>query len=219
MLILLAVLFSFIIPVFFVIRREWKLKKEEEAKGRTVAREKEPVKPLSFVKAVIVLLLVFSPIFFFSSSSYRFYSADESAVKAAFKHTGKRKADCDEAGLLKKAGEDYRKERKATRRVPMQIGNLTSCPRARFPVKVELYMDGGKLLDKEYEPTGISKDMSSYVYEEFIIHPGRHAFSVKMYDRGNKDLPDYTLEDTVEVKPMEIKVMWFDYTSGRLVLE
>jgi hypothetical protein len=84
---------------------------------------------------------------------------------------------------------------------------------------VELAVDGRVILDKAYSPTGIKKDMASYIYDEFTVEPGVHTVSVKMYDREKTGPPEFTMTSTVEFKPQEIKVVWFDDRANTLVLE
>lgn len=222
MIILLVTLLAFVLPVLYVLYREWKLNKKAEAvrDGVTAApKKKEPFNPVAVAKVALVLLLVGVPSFFLSDASFSFFSPDVSALKVGFKHTGKRIFNCDEANLIKQEGERYRAMLKESKHVQMSNQKLAGCPRERYPVAVEVYMDGKKLLDKNYPPTGLKKDMASYVYEEFIIEPGTHKFLVKLYDTGKKDSPDFVFEDTADIKPRDIKLITFDDKANKLILE
>lgn len=219
MVIILAVLIAFVVPVLFVLRREWKLKKAEDAKQGAAAKKKEPVSPQALFKTTVAVLFILLPAIYFSDTSYSFYSPQNSAVKVAFKHTGKRIADCGEADLFRSEGERYRKELKDTRQVKMNIEKLANCPRERHPVVLELYMDGKEMLKKAYPPTGIKSDMASYIYDEFVIEPGVHKFEARLYDKGAKDAPDYTIEQVVTVAPKEVKVIRVDDKLNKFVIE
>lgn len=220
MIIILAVLFAFVIPVLFIVWREFRRKKaEEEKEGGAAPKVKEPVKIAALVKVTLILFLVGVPVYLFSSYRYGYYPPEESALKIGFKHSGKRVVDCDEAELIRKAGESYRKALKTEGQVKMNIEALTGCPRERFPVVVSLSIDGKPVLDRAYSPTGIKKDMASYIYEEVTVQPGPHRVRVTMYDREKKGPPDFTLDETAEFKPGRIKVVWFDDKAEKLVLE
>lgn len=220
MIIILAVLFAFVLPVLFILWREWKRKKAEDAKeGVAAPRVKEPLSIGALVKVTLVLCLVGVPVFFLSSLPYRYFPPDSSALKIGFKHSGKRVVDCDEAELIKKAGESYRESLKTEGRVKMNIEALAGCPRERFPVVVSLQIDGRVILDREYSPTGIKKDMASYIYEEFTVTPGPHRVLVTMYDHERTGPPEFSLDQTVDFKPSEIKVVWFDDRANMLILE
>ena len=219
MTVILVTLFAFLIPVAIFLWREWRKNKEREAREGIVAKKKERVSPYAVARATIILLLFSVPVYLFSDISYSHFRPEEAMLKVAFKHTGQRVADCDETGLVRSEGERYRKELKDTRQVQMNIEKLARCPRERHPVMVELFVDGTKVLDKSYAPTGLKKDMASYVYDEFMITPGTHGFRVRLYNNGAKDSPAYVLEQSSEVNPGEVKVVWFNDKAGRLVLE
>ena len=219
MVIILVTLFAFLIPVAFVLWREWKKNKEREAREGIVAKKKERVPPAAVAKATFIIVLLAVPVYLFSDISYSHFRPEESMLKVAFKHTGQRVEECDETGMVKTEGERYRRELKDTRQVKMNVEKLARCPRERHPVTVELFVDGTKALDKAYSPTGLKKDMASYIYDEFMITPGRHSFRVLLYNNGKKDSPAYALEQSMNVKPGEIKVVWFNEKAGALVLE
>lgn len=209
-----AVLLSFLLPVGFLLWREWaKSKKSEQAR-----KKKEPVPPLHVIKVAAVLGVLFVPVFFISDSTFVYYGKEESSLKLAFKHSGKKIADCDEVEYIKREGERYRQALKDTKHIAMDTTKFSACPRERHPVRVEVYMDGAPLIDKKYIATGIKKDMASYIYEEFIIKPGPHKFTAALYDDG-KDTTAHTLEAETVVKPTEVKVIRFDDKLQKLVLE
>lgn len=219
MIIILVTLLAFLIPVAFVLWREWKKNKEREAREGIAAKKKERVSPAAVAKASLVFIALSVPVYFFSDPSFSYFKPEEAMLKVAFKHTGQRVADCDETGLVRTEGERYRKELKDTRQVQMNIEKLARCPRERHPVSVELFVDGNKTLDKSYAPTGLKKDMASYVYDEFNITPGEHSIRVLLYNNGKKDSPAYVLEQAANVKPGEVKVVWFNDKTGALVFE
>jgi len=220
MIIIFAVLLAFVFPVLFILWRELRRSKaSDEERGVKVSKIKEPFSIGALVKVTIILCLIGVPVYFFSSMPYRYFAHDASAIKIGFKHSGKRIVDCDEATLIRKAGESYRKSLKTEGQVKMDIGALTGCPRERFPVLVSLSIDGKLILERAYSPTGIKKDMASYVYEEFTVTPGTHRVTVTMYDREKTAAPEYSLDETIDFKPAGIRVVWFDDKSERLVLE
>ncbi len=132
---------------------------------------------------------------------------------------GSTHTECNDSDIFRKEGERYRQMLKDKKQVKMNIGKLSGCPRERHPVVVEVAIDGRKILDKSYAPTGLRKDMSSYIYEEFIIEPGKHSFTAKLYLSGPGAEPDYTLSGEAEVKPGNIALIRFDEQTERLVLE
>lgn len=219
MIIILVTLFAFIIPVGIYLWREWKKNREKEAKEGIVHKKKEPVSIAGVVKVSILFLIMSVPVYFLSALPYSYYPREDGLLKIAFKHTGTRVADCDEADLIKQEGDRYRQQLKDTRRVRMSIEKLAKCPRERNPVVIELFIDGQKVLDKSYSPTGLKKDMASYIYDEFPVPAGEHSFRMLLYDTGKKDAPAYALDEKAAVKPREVKVVWFSDKADALILE
>lgn len=215
-----AVLLGFILPVIFVVWREMRRGKAQEAKlGIVTPKKKEPFALKAFLRAAAIMFFMIAPVLYISSASYSFYSPKQAALKVAFKHIGRRIADCSEADLIKTEGERYRKLLKDTRQVQMNIAKLANCPRERHPVVVEIEMDGRSILKKAYSPTGFKKDMASYIYEEFLIEPGKHTLSARLYDKGLDAGPAYTLEDKMDIKPAEIKLIRVDDKLNKMLLE
>lgn len=215
-----GVLLAFLLPVLYIIFNEWRKKKKAEKEGaQAPPRKKEPIRPASLAVASVLMFILVLPALFFSDSSYSYYAEDDALFKIAFKHTGNRvDPECDETEFIKKAGERYRKELKDTRQVQMNIAQL-KCRRERHPVRVEVYMDGRELLSKSYAPTGLKKDMASYIYEEFIFKPGTYRFTARLFAGAPGSAPDSALEETVEIRPKEIRLLRYDEKIRTLVLE
>ncbi|MBE7414271.1 MAG: hypothetical protein HS130_13090 [Deltaproteobacteria bacterium] len=219
MAIILATLFAFLIPVAFVLWREWRKGREKDAREGIAPKKKEPVPIWGVLRATFALLILLAPVYFISDPPYAHYNPDDSLLKVAFKQSGQRVEDCDEGGLIRQEGERYRGELKDARRVQMDIARLAKCSRERHPVMVEVYIDGEKALDRSYAPTGLKKDMASYVYSELSLKPGERRIKALMYNAGTKDKSAYAIEKTVEVAPGDVKVIWFSDKAGNLALD
>ncbi len=219
MVIILVTLFAFLIPVAFVLWREWKKGKEKDAREGVSERKREPVSVSSVVRAAVVLLVLLAPVYFASDTPYAHYGPEDSLLKVAFKQSGQRVEDCDERGLVMQEGERYRGELRDARQVQMDIARLAKCSRERHPIMIEVYIDGEKALDESYAPTGLKKDMASYIYHELGLRPGERKIKALMYNSGSREKPAYTLEETVEVAPGDVKVIWFSDKSRNLALD
>ncbi len=219
MMIILVTLLAFIIPVAIYLFREWRKNKIKEEKEGGVPRKKEPLSFQGVARVAVLFAIAAVPVYFFSDLPYSYNRKEDGVVKIAFKHSGTRIADCEEADLLKKEGDRYRQQLKDTRRVRMSIEKIAKCPRERHPVMMEFYIDGEKALDKSYAPTGLKKDMASYIYDEFAVAPGYHSFRVLLYDSGKKETPAYALDTSSAVRPREVKVVWFSDKADAIVME
>lgn len=219
MTVILVTLFAFLVPVAIVLLREWRKSKQREAAEGVEAREKGPFPWSGAARAALALLFIAVPVYIFSEQPYSHYAPEEAMLKVAFKHSGERVADCDEAGLVRSEGDRYRKELKDRRQVQMDIAALARCPRQRHPVLLEIYIDGARALDRAYAPTGLKKDMASYIYEEFALSPGSHTIAAHLYNSGGKGASAYSIETSASVEPGGVLVLWFNEKEDSLMLD
>lgn len=220
MTVIIITLLAFIIPVLIYLRIEWKKQKEAERKYGEAARKKEPLDPAAIAKVTLVLILLTAiPALVFSAGSYSFYGPGEAYLKVGFKHTGKRIADCGESDMITREGERYRKELEGTKQVRMNVEAIARCPRERHPVYLRVWIDDKAILDRAYAPTGLKKDMASYIYGEYRVEPGPHTIKAMLFDKGNKDAPDHVLEEAVEINARDIKLLTYDPKAEKLVIE
>lgn len=219
MITILAVLFAFLIPVFFLLYREFGMPKPG-VKKTDAAKPSRSVGAGEVMKAGAAVLIIISPVFFLSERTFSFYPPDAASLKVAFKKAGKRVADCDEAGEIKRAGERYRAAlREKGKGVQMSLKTLATCPRERHPLKVVVKIDGKEALNKIYPPTGLSKDMASYVFEDLRISPGSREIEAYLHDSGETGAADFSVKKTLTVRRSEIKLIRFDEFANTLVLE
>ncbi len=220
MITILAVLFAFLIPVFFLLFKEFR---RPNAGAKKTDTAKQPSRPLDMgaaIKSAALVLIIISPVFFLSDRNLSFYPPGTASLKVAFKKAGKKVVDCDEAGEIKRAGERYRAAlREGGKGVQMSLKTLGTCPRQRHPLKVVVKIDGKEALNKVYSPTGFSKDMASYVFEDLNISPGGREIEAHLYESGGIGIPDFSLKKTASVRQSEIKLIRFDEFTSALVLE
>lgn len=214
-----AALFAAAVIILLLISRSKRTAPSTGEMAKAASKGAGPVDIGAALKVAIIIGFLTIPVVYHSDSSYSFYTASDASIKVAFKHSGKRIGNCDEAETIRKEGERYRELLKESKHGKVGIEKFAGCPRERFPVVVEIAIDGKKVLDKAYEPTGIEKDMASYISEEFVIRPGVHKVYAALTDSGGKDNPDYKLEETVELKSSEIKLIMFDDRYRKLVIE
>ncbi len=171
------------------------------------------------IVAIAVSLIPFVFIYMLSAAEFSFYAPEDSMLKIAFKHSGKRLEECDEESFLLREAERYRRENRESQGVRMDIGLLekTGCSRERYPVELRLMVDGKVLLDKVYPPVGLRKDGASFIYERFLLESGIHEIEITMKD--GKDSPPYVLKKKVEFPAKKILLVRFDDKKDSLVIE
>lgn len=168
--------------------------------------------------ASIAMSIPAALVFYFSDANYLFSNPDASLLKLAFKHTGKRIVECDEAKLLAEEAKKYSKQLRETGMAQMNVTKLGNCSRERHPVYVEISIDSKKEAVKSYQPGGWQKDGASFIYEKFVLKPGKHSVLIKMRDAEDGSRFDYMFEDNIESKAGRITVIDFDERSKRFFI-
>ncbi|MBI3399689.1 MAG: hypothetical protein HY026_10755 [Deltaproteobacteria bacterium] len=163
---------------------------------------------VKIIQSAVGLILPGLLIIFLSDAPYSHFSDRDAMLKIAFKYSGKRVQECDEEEFIRREAERYAQLQKTRQGVAMDVGKKAGCSRERFPIFIELYIDGEKKLAKHYSPIGIQKDAASFIYDRFLIRPGRYRVMMKMKD-GGPESPFLTMDETIEFKPGEVTLLRF----------
>ncbi len=87
----------------------------------------------------------------------------------------------------------------------------------RSPILLTFKVDGKTLLEKRYDPRGLRKDASIYVYEEFLLKPGKHTVELKLVETKNPDVVK-TFKVVRELKPATSLAISFAEGKGFFLL-
>ena len=131
---------------------------------------------------------------------------DHALIKVSFVHHGVRVADC----------RPYTKEELAklapNMRAPMK------CERERSPVQIELDIDGKTVFQKTANPSGLSRDGASTVYQSFDVPAGARRITVRMKDDKTAEGFNYQHDSTITLKPAQVLVIDFNAEQGGIIL-
>ncbi len=136
---------------------------------------------------------------------YRALPPDQALVKVSFIHHGQRVAKCrpyTPAELAKLA---------PNMRTPMK------CGRERFPVTIEVDLDGTTVYRHVAAPSGLSSDGASSVYHRLQVPAGEHRIAVRLKDSAGTSFT-HTREATLTLKPAQVLVIDFDEQKGGITL-
>ena len=98
--------------------------------------------------------------------------------------------------------------------MPFKERKPTSCERGRWPVYVELDLDGQPLYRGTHEPAGLWNDGPSAVYERFEIPAGQHRIEARLRDDGRTSGWTHQASKLVEIGPGQNFVIDFIGTEG-----
>lgn len=170
----------------------------------------------NWIIGIIILILPALFVMKYTAVPYPFYPDNTSQLKLAFQHTGQRVHEYDEVNSLKKRANEYRKQLKKNKEIRMNLKSKATTTRERFPTAMEVFLDGKKILDKEYQPTGRKRDAVAVIYDVLPIVPGKHTVRVTMLDTKKEGVKPFVFEDTVEFKSRDVKVITFDKVRRKL---
>jgi hypothetical protein len=135
--------------------------------------------------------------YFASSPAYTFLGPDLALIKLSLSHPGKRKIEC------------RKRSREELAKLPPNMRAPKSCPRERWPVLVELVVDGNPVYRETVEPRGLSDDGASSFYKTFPVPAGPHRIVLRVRDRGDSEGFNHIRESDVTLVPAQSLVVQF----------
>lgn len=164
-----------------------------------------PTKPLAWIGQGLLYSLFALGIATFSSwPKYRHLPPEQALIKISFTHSGKRVADCTQRTPAELA------KLPPNMRAPMQ------CQRERSPVTVEVDLDDAPAFRHVAEPSGLSRDGASTVYQRLPVSAGEHRLAVRLKDDARSAGFDFTRTQTLTLKPGQVLVIDFDSEKGAI---
>ncbi len=171
----------------------------------------------NWIVGMLILLIPALFVMKYTAVPYPFYTDDIALLKLAFQHTGQRVKEYDEIAALRERAKLYREQLKKNKEVKMSLKSRQGETRERFPVTVQVFIDGEKIHEKDYQPMGRQRDAASVIYDVFELKPGVHDVKVIMTDSKKEGVVPFVFEDTVEFKQREIKVITYDKVHKKLL--
>ncbi len=150
------------------------------------------------IYAAIALLLGY----FAQSPRYAAFPDDMAQIKLSFAHGAHPKGEC------------RRLTQEELEKLPPNMRKPVDCPRQRLPLLVELLIDGELLYRASVEPTGLSGDGPSRVYERFAVAPGGHRVTARLRDTARKEGFDYEHTEEVLLQPGQNLAIDFRAETG-----
>lgn len=140
--------------------------------------------------------------YFASAPSYRQLAPDLAQIKLSFAHGAARVEDCRRFTAEEIAA------------LPPSERRPNTCARERVTVHVQLEIDGEIVLDRELEPTGLSRDGPARIYEKFELPAGRHAIAARLRDSRRDEGFDYQANHVVDLGPLQNLAIDFKADKG-----
>lgn len=130
----------------------------------------------------------------------------EAEIKLSLAHPGQRRIACRELTPQELA------------KLPINMRRPVNCPRARWPVAVELWINGRRLLAGSYAPTGVWSDGPSVVYRRLEVPAGPLELRLRLRDTARTEGFDYDQSFSVQLAPAQSLAIDFRPDNGGFVL-
>jgi len=153
-------------------------------------------------QALVYALVVGFVGFFATQPAYTYLADDHALLKLSFSHAGQPLKPCRR----------YTHEELTNTRFSER--SATSCERGRWPVYVELDLDGEPVYRATHEPAGLWNDGPSAVYARFEVPAGRHRLDARLRDNGADQGFTFTASRIVELQPGQNFVVDFRAVEG-----
>jgi hypothetical protein len=131
----------------------------------------------------------------------------EALIKISFIHSGKPVGDCRPLSAEESA------------KLPPNMRAPMICPRERSPVTVELDIGGANALRRTAEPSGLSKDGASALYQRLVVPAGEQRIAVRLKDDVRAPGFTHQREAVVTLAPAQVLVIDFDAEKGGITME
>ncbi len=162
-------------------------------------------KPVKFGGQALFYMLFAGVVWYFSHlPTYHRFPAGDALMKLSLTHAGDRKVPC-----RKISREEMLTLPRAQRRPP-------KCARERWPVRLEVEVDGEPVFAATKSPAGLSKDGVSTFYERVRLPAGQHTVKARLRIRGSEGF-DYEREETLVLAPLQVFVVDFNPDREGLV--
>ncbi len=138
---------------------------------------------------------------------YKPLAEGQALIKVSFTHTGKPVGDCRSLTPEELA------------KLPPNMRAPMKCPRERSPVSIEVDIDGKTVLNRTAQPSGLSRDGASAVYERLQVPAGAQHIAVRMQDDVRAKGFTYQRRDTVTLQPLQVLVIDFSAEKGGITLQ
>lgn len=163
--------------------------------------------PVRYLWQGVLYLLFAATVGYFSDTpAYTYVEAGKAVIKLSLSHAGKRLVEC------------RRRTAEELAELPPNMRKAMDCPRRRWPVTVEMELDGAAIYRRRAAPAGLAGDGESSFYRTFTVEAGRHRLVLRMKDHGEGGGFDYGWEKEVDLAPAQVLVVGFDKLDKRFVI-
>lgn len=128
---------------------------------------------------------------------YRYSEPGLAQIKLSLSHPSKRVEAC------------HKRTREELAKLPPNMRAKMDCSRERWPLVIELTLDGQVVFAGSATAAGLRHDGASSFYEKFRVPIGTHTLAVRLNDAGPESDYTFALTETVELTTAQNLVIGF----------
>jgi hypothetical protein len=157
--------------------------------------------------ALLVVLALFGVMlgYFTYRPSYTHFPDDKALIKISFITGGQRVGKC------------IRRTRAQLAKLPPHKRKVLICPRERYPIHLEVLVDGKPRYQATVRPAGLSSDGSSKFYRGLVVTPGRHVIVARLIDSGRTAGYDFETRKEIALTPRQHFIIDFQRDRGGFI--
>lgn len=161
---------------------------------------------LKYTGQLILLGLFMAVLMVFSNSpAYTHFPQDKALIKVSLSHAGQIKGKC------------RKRSKEELANLPPNMRQDMDCPRERSAVRLELELDGVRVLHESLLPTGLRRDGSSSAYHRIEVDAGQHHLVARLKDHEQLKTFNYSKEIDVKLAPGQVYVVDFEHDNGGFI--
>ncbi|MFN3604572.1 MAG: cytochrome b N-terminal domain-containing protein [Leptonema sp. (in: bacteria)] len=150
-----------------------------------------------WIAASIVILFLSLLTILISDLPYQTPFDSKPSLIVSFKHPGQISENCKELS------------QEELNKLPLHMRKKEVCERKRTPVKMALFINDDKILEKSYKPGGIWEDLNSIAIEEIPLEQGKYKIKVLISDLPNGEW-NFNFEEVIFFEEWKKRVILFD---------
>ncbi|MBF0285067.1 MAG: hypothetical protein HQL51_11480 [Magnetococcales bacterium] len=148
------------------------------------------------------------PIWYLSSEPpYTYLQPDQAEVRLAFNHAGQPLEACHD------------RSRAELDKLPPNMRKARVCGRERFPLEVQIAVDGQEIYRRVFTPPGLHKDGAVFVHDKFPIASGDRRFLIRMKESPRAEDVPLVYETTIPAKPGRTLLVGFDPVKRNFTIQ
>jgi hypothetical protein len=154
----------------------------------------------------VLVLALFGALAAGTRAPYAAHAADAAAIRLSWRALGEAALHCRTPSAEELA------------QLPVHMRRKEICERRLPTFRLQVAIDGVRVLDERIAPAGAAGDRAAVVLRELPVAPGVHRLRIEFAAEGGAAAPPKRLDRALSVAPREVMLVMEDPATRQLVL-